>query len=128
MDPPTLFGIALALDRADAEMLRDQLRAAFRAQHHRAPRDVDTDLAEMRALRPGASASTLRTLVADAEPLATGRSDVPEELLIPVTASRALLTAEGRIVLDVLERLGKSDPLVIDRAEVAAAYGRVAEY
>src|SRR5438046_1322144 len=110
----TLFGIALALEGDDADDLRQILTQAFVAQHHRPPGDVETDLADMRALRPGASASALRRLVADADVFELPWHDVPEQLLIPITSTRALLTAEGRVVLDVLQQAREADPVVIE--------------
>jgi hypothetical protein len=127
MEPTTLFGVPLALDRADADAIRHQLRASFEAQHHRAPGDLDSDLSQMRALRPGARASTLRGLIGASDAVVLSRR-LPEELLVPITATRALLTAEGRIVLDVLDALATDDPVVIGKPELAVAYRRAAEF
>lgn len=123
-----LFGVALVLEREEVDALRDLLTRAFIAQHHRPPGDVETDLAAMRSLRPGASANSLRRVVADANALGPPRPAVPDQLLIAVTETRALLTAEGRVVLDVLERAEDGDPVVIGRADLLGAYGRVADF
>jgi hypothetical protein len=48
--------------------------------------------------------------------------------LIAITASRGLLTAEGRVVLDVLERAAGADTVVIGRGEVLGAYARIADF
>jgi hypothetical protein len=128
VEPNTLFGVALVLERQEADALRDLLTRAFIAQHHRPPGDVDTDLAVMRPLGPAASASALRRLVADADVLGPPRPAVPDQLLIAITETRALLTAEGRVVLDVLERGEDADQVVIGRADLLGAYGRVADF
>jgi hypothetical protein len=124
----TLFGIALAMEGDEADNLRQILTQAFVAQHHRPPADVETDLADMRALRPGSSASALRRLVADAEVLEPPWHHVPEQLLIPITSTRALLTAEGRVVLDVIQQAGEADPVVIERNDVMRAHARVINF
>jgi len=126
--PATLFGVALALPREHAAALREALAGAFAAQHHRPVSDLRADLETMAALRPGSRASTIRKLLAASAPLAYSAPHIPQQLLIPITATRALLTSEGRVVLDVLERADETDPVVITPGAAAGAFAAIADF
>ncbi len=127
--PATLFGLPLALERDHAEALRAVLSAAFVAQHHRPPGDLDDDLRAMAALAPGVRAERPRALVTGARPLEASCDGVPGELLRPLTATRALLLPEGRIVLELLAKaVDDAGRVVFGREALVFALARAADF
>lgn len=127
--PATLFGLPLALERNDAEALRSVLTEAFAAQYHRLPEDLDGDLRAMSSLAPGVRAEKPRSLAMSARPIDAPRDGVPTDLLQPVSATRALLLPEGRVVLELLLLdAGQAGRVVFGRDELLFALARIAEF
>lgn len=101
--PDSLFGVPLALRRADADQLVAALTALWEQHAGRPPDGLDRDLESFEGLfRPTARGATLRRLV-----VGLGQSSAPTSRflrppLILGSAEAQTITPEGRIVLELL--------------------------
>lgn len=114
--PATLFGVPLALRRKDADLLLQALEKGWLSQTQGKPGDLGSDLDLLRPLfSPTAREQTLRRQLED---LALAHVDAPflGAMLAIRTADGMLVTPDGRIMIEVLTSVLKSDTdtVVID--------------
>ncbi|MBO9534666.1 MAG: hypothetical protein J7513_16960 [Solirubrobacteraceae bacterium] len=124
----TLFGLPRGFDREELRRIEDFLREAWVTQHGHPPATLAGDLERLKPLfKTNASAKRLRDVATDLKAI---RARAPESLgaaFVRIDEHRGLVTPEGRILLDELERLRLADELVLSRAAVARASARAAE-
>jgi hypothetical protein len=115
-DSSTLFGLSRVIEPGPRAELRTFLGAAWEVQHRKLPGDLEADLAGLQGVfRPDASGAALRDAAAALEPIGVARPEpLADALFIAVDDERGFVTAEGRLVLDILDsyppgRLSVSD-------------------
>jgi hypothetical protein len=111
-----VFGLRERIGREEAERLRSALTARWSAAHHRPPGGLRPDLdAHKTFFDPVAQGKRLRRilLTVDPDPV-EDRAALP--LAFDIDGTRALITPEGRIALDLLVRAlaDPGDPVRID--------------
>lgn len=121
MTPATLFAAPLGYTPSSLEQWITDLEETWLAFSRTSPSDVRSDLQRMsRVFGAGTSARALRRHVGD-----LGRVDarvlrLPERVALPI-GDRALITPEGRILLDVLLQLRRAGGEVVDQDAVVDA-------
>lgn len=128
VDPPDLFGLARSIDPEESQQISRTLTDAWVAQHGRPPARLDDDLAALAPLEPGRKPGGVRDLVLGAGRLGSDRRSLPARLVIPVGATRALVTPEGRIVLEVLRIMAAQQRTEVDRALMLFAHEHASQF
>ena len=102
--PTDLFGVAVAMPREDAERLFRALESAWRSLTDRAPGDLgrDWDLLFNRFYDPIAQGGRLRRELDSLQSAVVDAPYLTEQLVLQVGSGRALITPEGRAVLELL--------------------------
>lgn len=122
MTSPTLFDGPTRFESAVRERWAWLLTRHWLSLMGRPPADLTGDL---NALTPffasGASAKSLKTRVYDLPQIETGAADLPRSLVLSVDGS-ALITPEGRILLDLLLELQRTGRREIDVEQQCRAW------
>lgn len=131
LDPPaTLFGVPLALTRADGDALIATLRALWQAQCGQLPGELDSDVEMLaRWWHPKLRGSTVRQRLAELPPAGVDlrTSFLTDELVVRIDEVRGLVTVEGRLVYQALmEAPSSAGSIVISPSTVAAVSNRAA--
>jgi hypothetical protein len=125
--PDSLFGVPLAMRRADAEQLVAALGAKWQSQMRHPPRTLERDLELLKVIfNPTARGSTVRRIVVDLPQDSEVRSRFLRPPLVLGSGEARAITPEGRIVLEIvrvaLEAPG--DVVVLEPDSVYAAEHR----
>jgi hypothetical protein len=125
LSPPiALFGIPLAIKRADARQLAEALASLWQRQMRRPKGTLQEDLDELRTFfDPLATGTRLRRLLAELDAVPSVRSRWLKSPIVLESGEELLVTPEGRAALAVLEDLLESsseDILAIDPDVVCA--------
>ena len=124
----TVFGVSRMLENAATGALCAYLGALFVAQHGRAPAKLDDDLEKIGKLfRTGVSPKVVRQAVVNLP--ATGVSSPPQAsdvIALEIDSKRALITPEGRVLLEVLQSKLNDHQATISESELAWALSTVA--
>lgn len=103
--PETLFGLQTGMSRREAEELLRFLVSAWRSQFRKAPAGLSSDLRLLeRFFDPAAQGARLREQIAALEDLPTPVLNVPSEIFLPTGKEKGLVTPEGRVAMECLER------------------------
>jgi hypothetical protein len=127
--PIDAFGLPLAMPRQRAIVIVAALRVLWRRQTGRDFADLSRDLESLdRFFDPLATGQRLRQRLAlvdaGSEPIS---SAIPPSCVAAIDESRALVTPEGRAVVECLDRAlqGDGDPIVINQEWVAGLEHRL---
>jgi len=127
-DTPDLFGLPLQLSRERALALVGDLETAWQAQTGAYPLDVRADLAKLAPyFDPLAREATLRRRLDDLPPRTV---ELPPELAVDAGEGRQIVTAEGRLALELLRQaLAEPSPVCsINEAALADALALLADF
>lgn len=120
MNANTLFGAPLGFTPTGLQEWVDSLTSCWRAYAGQGPQSLSGDLNILKTIYAhGASAAKLRTTFAELPDDAL-QMDLPSEVALSAEG-RQLITPEGRILLDVLIRLRRTDDHVIGPDEQVRA-------
>jgi hypothetical protein len=125
--PETFFGLQTGMSRREAEELLRFLVSAWRGQFRQAPATLSSDLRLLeRVFDPAAQGARLREQIASLEDLPTPIPNLPAEIFLPVGTNRGLVTPEGRVAIECLDRkLTPADGQIVIALEDIAWANRV---
>ena len=125
----TIFGVSRALEETEFDVLKTFLENAWRAQFGRPPSTLSVDLEELSNLyRSHVQAKRVRDAAEDLGTVAGGRPVLPAAIFVPVDESRGFVTPEGRVLLELLERVSDGSIHVVTKDSMLAAYAMIAEF
>lgn len=122
--PVALFGIPLAIKRADAQQLAEDLANLWQRQMRRPLGTVQEDLDELRTFfDPLATGTRLRRLLAELDAIPAVRSRWLKPPIVLQSNAERLITPEGRAILGVLQELldNSTDDIVAINPDLACA-------
>src|SRR4051794_408921 len=125
---PDLFGLPFELSRERALALAGDLETAWQAQTGSYPLDVQADLAKLAPyFDPLAREATLRRRLDDLPPR---MGELPPELAVDAGEGRQIVTAEGRLALELLRQAlaESSTGCSISEAALADALALLADF
>lgn len=125
----TLFGVSRGLDVEEREAIVQYLRAAWGAQYGRPPSTLSVDLETLADLfRSHVQAKRIRAAAESLRAIGERRPLLPEAVFVAVDDQRGLVTPEGRVLLDELERADADEPLVLSRDALLSASALIADF
>jgi len=112
--PTSTFGLSDAMSRSAALQLHGVLLRLWEACHHRRPAGVRHDLdLHRRFFDPVATGKRLRETLPKVDAVVTAEALSPAQAIV-IGSGRQLITPEGRVALELLERaLGSTDELEV---------------
>lgn len=115
------------MSRSEAEELVRFLVSAWRGQFRQAPASLPSDLRLLgRVFDPAAQGARLREQIAALEDLPTPIPNLPPEIFLQAGTNKGLVTPEGRIAIECLERkLAPADGHIVIALEDIAWANRV---